>query len=62
MGLFLIGLGTLAMVMGTLEYWTTLKDLRQQAPLSIWRPSFIMALIMSVTGLVLFLSIFSRVL
>src|ERR1700742_1402633 len=28
-GLFLAGLGTLAIVLGTFNYWTTLKDLEQ---------------------------------
>jgi putative membrane protein len=60
-GLFLTGLGTVSMVMGTVEYWQTLKDLRHLRSFRIWRPSFVLALIMSITGLFLFVSIISRV-
>ena len=61
-GLFLIGLGTGATVMGTVEYWATYQELRAQHPYPVWRPSFVMALIMSTTGLFLFVSIVSRIL
>ena len=56
-GLFLTGLGTVSMVMGTIEYWQRLKMLREYHPIKTWRPSFVMALIMSVTGLFFFVSI-----
>ena len=61
-GLFLTGLGTVAMVMGTIDYWQMHRDLPRLQPFRIWRPSFILALIMSVTGLFLFVSIISRLL
>lgn len=60
MGLFLTGLGTVAMVMGTLEYWYRLKGLRERGHYRIWQPSLVMALIMSATGLCLFVGIVSR--
>ncbi|HWL28899.1 MAG TPA: DUF202 domain-containing protein [Burkholderiaceae bacterium] len=53
-GLFLTGLGTAAMVAGTLEYWQGLRELR---PVSIWRTSFITALIMSIAGSFVFMNI-----
>lgn len=56
-GLFLTGFGTLAMVMGTIEYWHTLKELRQLQEFRLARPSLIMALLMSVLGVLLFFSI-----
>jgi putative membrane protein len=59
-GLFLTGLGVLSMVMGTVEYWQTLKDLRQLQRFRIWRPSFVIALIMSAMGAFLFVSIIYR--
>lgn len=59
-GLFLIGLGTLSMVMGTIEYWQELKELRRLEPIRIRRPSFVLALIMSALGLFLFVSIVTR--
>jgi putative membrane protein len=61
-GLFLTGLGTLSIVMGTIEYWQSLRDLKGEYDVRIWRPAFIMALIMSALALFLFVSIFSKVL
>jgi putative membrane protein len=60
-GLFLTGLGTVAMLMGTAEYWERLNNLRKIQPIPTWRPTFIMALIMSGTGLVFFMSIITRI-
>jgi putative membrane protein len=62
MGLFLTGLGTLSMVMGTVEYWFRMEDLRRIAEIPVWRMSFVMALIMSLTGLAMFVSIVGRLL
>ncbi|WP_213954539.1 DUF202 domain-containing protein [Variovorax sp. dw_954] len=62
-GLFLTGLGTVAVVMGTVEYWYRLKGLRRDRPnLRILQPSLVMALVMSVAGVLMFLGIVSRVL
>jgi inner membrane protein YidH len=65
-GLFLTGLGTVAIVIGTIEYWQTHKELHQELHqelrLIIWRPAFIIAVIMSAAGLIMFLSIISRLL
>jgi len=62
MGLFLTGLGTASIIMGTIEYWQRRKDLGRAEPIPLWRPSFVIALIMSVTGLFLFVSIISKLL
>lgn len=62
MGLFLTGLGTVAMVMGTIEYWLRLKHLRENKRLRIMQPSFVMALIMSAAGLFIFAGIAFRLL
>jgi putative membrane protein len=59
-GLFLTGMGTVAMVMGTVEYWQTLKGLRKLKDFRLARPSFIMALLMSITGVFLFFSIITK--
>ena len=59
-GLFLTGMGTVAMVMGTIEYWQTLKALRQVKDFRLARPPLIMAVLMSVTGVFLFFSIITR--
>jgi len=59
-GLFLTGLGTVAMVMGTLEYGQALRDLRRYMDIKIARPVFIMALLMAVFALFLFFSVVTR--
>ncbi len=61
-GLFLTGLGTVAMVMGTIEYWYRLKALRESRALRLVQPSFVMALIMSAAGLFIFVGILARAL
>jgi putative membrane protein len=60
-GLFMTGMGTLAMLMGTVEYAQTLRDLHTLRDIRLTRPVFIMAVLMSVMGLSLFFSIFSKV-
>ncbi len=61
-GLFLTAMGTLAMVMGTLEYWQTLRVLNQRQIFSRPRSPLIMAIIMSISGVVLFVSILWKLL
>lgn len=61
-GLFLTGLGTVSMVMGTIEYWRTLVELRENHDFSVWRPTFFIALIMAVSGSFVFVSIIIRLL
>jgi putative membrane protein len=57
-GLFLVGLGTISMAMGTLEYFYSMKELGKLQPVKIWhRPTLIMALTISVVGVSTFLSI-----
>ena len=56
-GLFLAAMGTFAMVMGTVDYWQTLKQMQQQRHFSLTRPALVMALLMSIMGLALFVSI-----
>jgi putative membrane protein len=48
-GLFLTGLGTVSIVIGTFEYWQVLRT--KAGATCVWRPSFVMALIMSLAGL-----------
>lgn len=59
-GLFLTGLGTFAMVIGTIEYWQTLKELRLLQHLRLARPTLVMALVMSVLGVFMFVSIITK--
>ena len=61
-GLFLTGLGTVSMVAGTIEYWQRVKILRKHHAIKVWRPTIVMALIMSFTGLFFFVSIITKLL
>jgi putative membrane protein len=61
-GMFLTGLGTVSILLGTVEYWQALRDMHGEFGVRIWRPAFVMALIMSASGLFLFLGIISRIL
>jgi putative membrane protein len=62
MGMFLTGMGTVAMVLGTIEYWYRLRDLRKHNKFAIVRPSLVMSLLMSAVGLFLFIAIIARAL
>lgn len=59
-GLLLAGLGTAAVVLGTLSYWLTLRDLQKAGEFRLGRPVLLMAAIMSVLGLCLFVGIAVR--
>jgi len=59
-GLFLAGLGVIAIALGTVGYWVTLRDLRRVEEFRIGRPVLLMALIMSIAGNALFVSIAFR--
>jgi len=60
-GLFLVAMGITAMVLGTIGYWTTLRDLQRAEMFRLGRPVLVMALIMSLAGVALFLSIATRI-
>ena len=61
-GLFLIGMGTVAMIMGVLEYLASLHQMRGTKDVRFVRPAFVMGVVMATFGLVLFASIFAHVL
>jgi putative membrane protein len=60
-GLFLAGVGTLSMVLGTVDYWSTLRDLRRVEEFRLGRPTLFIAAVISVAGIALFLGILVRV-
>ena len=60
-GLFLVGLGITAIVLGTIGYWITLRDLQRVEMFRLGRPVLVMALIMSAAGVLLFVSIATRI-
>jgi putative membrane protein len=59
-GLFLVALGIASMLLGTLSYWSTLRDLNQVEQFRLGRPTLLIAAIMSAAGVVLFVSIWIR--
>ncbi len=61
-GLFLVGLGTLSVLLGLIEYRQTMIDLDQRHYPAIRRPAFVIALILFAAGAFLFLSIVARLL
>ena len=56
-GLFLAGLGTLSIVMGTIEYWATLRELNGSDRLGLGRPVLVVAMVLSLSGVALFITI-----
>lgn len=59
-GMFLAGMGTAAMVLGTISYWMTLRDLNRMEEFRLGRPALLIALIMSLSGAALFIAIAER--
>jgi putative membrane protein len=59
-GLILSGLGTLCIIVGIVEYFMTVRDIRSHYPAVRWRYSLVIAGIMLVIGLVIFLLIWTR--
>ena len=60
-GLFLTAAGTVAMIIGLVEYWGTLKQERRYVVFSFARPALVIAAIIAFFGLTLFLGIATRV-
>jgi putative membrane protein len=61
-GLFLTGMGTIAMILGTIEYWHSVVSLRAFQPVKLIRPTFVIALVMACSGAFAFVSIIIRLL
>jgi len=59
-GLFLCGVGTLSIMMGTIEYVNAFRQLGLRPAQHIWRPAFILALLLSAAGLFVSSSMLSR--
>jgi hypothetical protein len=54
--------GTVAMVMGTVEYWSTLQQVRLLQHFRLAQPALIMAVLISISGIVLCVGIMVRLL
>jgi putative membrane protein len=59
-GMFLVTLGIVSILLGTIGYWMTLRDLQRAEMFRLARPVLVMALIMSVAGVVLLVGIATR--
>ncbi len=59
-GLLLVGLGVVSLAAGTIEYWFTLKSLRQGRLFSFRNPTLLIAVVMWAGGTVVFFSILAR--
>ncbi|WP_165188430.1 YidH family protein [Caulobacter soli] len=59
-GLFLVAMGTAAMVLGLIDYWTTLKDLQKTGAFRLGRPVLFISLLMAAAGVALFTAIIKR--
>ena len=59
-GVFLCAMGIAALVLGTIGYWITLRDLQRVEAFRIGRPVLLMALIMCIAGIAMFVSIATR--
>lgn len=56
-GLFLIGLGTVSLLLGIIEYWTTMKKLNRDHKINPWKASVIAAFLIVLLGFMLFFTI-----
>lgn len=59
-GLFLSGMGTVAIVIGTIEFWVRFRQLRKLKPYHRLQPTLLMAIVMSAAGLFIFFGIVLR--
>jgi putative membrane protein len=60
-GLFLAALGTASMLLGTVSYWATVSDLQKVEKFRLGRPVLLIAVIISLAGIALFVTIARRV-
>ena len=61
-GLFMTAAGTVALVLGLVEYVATLRDLRREEPVRYWRLSLAFTAALALAGVALFAGIAGRVL
>lgn len=59
-GMFLAAMGTISMLLGTASYWMTVREIAQAGPFRLGRAVLLMAVIMSMAGVVLFIAIAGR--
>ncbi len=60
-GLFLTGLGAVSMVLGTLSYWSMLKDIRRIERFRMGRMTLVIAIVIALAGVAMFAAIALRI-
>jgi putative membrane protein len=60
--LFLIGAGNISIMLGSIEYWHTAQGLSAHGDIPIWRPSFVMAVLVAVLSVALFVAVIFKAL
>lgn len=61
-GMFLVGVGTVSIVLGIVEYWLRARELSTYEAVPIWRPSFVMALAIGLFSVILLTAMVFRTL
>ena len=61
-GMILVALGVISMIMGIIEYRASLSSMSEIKHYSFWRPSIIIALIMAAAGILLLITLITRIL
>jgi putative membrane protein len=56
-GLMLIGLGTAALIAATVQHWKYMKNMDPQHPYKLWDLAFVVAIFLTLIGLLMFGSI-----
>lgn len=59
-GLILCGLGVVCIIVGMIEYFMTMRDIRAHYRILHWRYALVIASMMLVLGVMIFLSIWTR--
>jgi putative membrane protein len=59
-GLFLVAMGTAAMVLGVADYWVTIRNIQKTGTFRLGRSVLFMSLLLAVAGVGLFLAIIKR--
>lgn len=61
-GLFLIGVGNISILMGIVEYWHRARELSIYEAVPVWRPSFVIAVLIAILSALVLVGVVSRML
>ena len=60
-GLFLVAMGTAAMVLGVIDYWVTIRMVQRTGAFRLGRAVLFMSLLLAAAGVALFVAIIKRI-